>query len=112
MKVVGLVVAALVSTAVAMWQWTTLAAQVHGLRDRVAETQRRIDELRAAPVPDLAGVRAELRACEARTDYLREVQRAMCTPDGYGRHVHAPDPPPGWEPWPTYPTSGAFESPP
>lgn len=111
MRAASLVVVALVSTAVAMWQWVKLAARYEQLRDRVAELERRSAEP-PAPPPDLGQVRAELRACEQRTDYLREVQRAVCSPDGYGRRVRAPDPPPGWAPWPTYPTTGAWASPP
>lgn len=109
-RAAGIVAVALASAAIAMWQWVRLAARYEQLRDRISELERRADQ--PPPAQDLAPVRAELHACELRTDYLREVQRALCAPDGYGRHVRAPDPPPGWEPWPTYPTSGAFESPP
>lgn len=114
MKAAGVVVAALLSTAVAMWQWTVLAAESTRLRQRVDTLEQRAREpVAAPPAPvDLGEVRAELRTCARDVVYLREVQRALCAPDGYGRRVRLPDPPPGWEPWPTYPTTGAFAAPP
>src|SRR5689334_7957412 len=91
MKAAGVVLVALLSTAVAMGQWVRLASQVEGLKMRLAALEVAHDAPSAPRPPAVAPeVAAALRTCELRTEYLHQVLIAICTPDGYGQRLHQP----------------------